>query len=360
MEKIVVIFGGASVEHDVSIITGLQAINILRESYEVFAVYMSLENEFYLTKNLNPKDYYDKEVITSKAKRVTFFDGKMFYVKKNKCVFLTDFYAVLNCCHGGVGENGVLASYFEMCNVKISSAEGLGSAICMDKFLTKEIAKSLNIPTVEGVRVTKDNFDESLLTIKKSLNSDLIIKPNSLGSSIGVVRTTQEGLKEQVLKCLHLDSNVLVENCVTNMQELNCAVFKRKGDLCLSQIEKVGGKTNFLTFDDKYISKESKREIPAKISEKLKNQIYDYTKKVYTALNLRGVVRLDFIYDLDSKKLYLNEVNTVPGSLAFYLYEGMGINYTMLCEAMLEEARIAKKQTYFESDILSKTGLKVK
>lgn len=360
MKKIVVVFGGASVEHDVSIITGLQAINVLRESYEILPIYLTLENEFYLTNELNPKSYFDKENVKNKSKKVTFIDGKLYKNKGKKCVFLTDFYAVLNCCHGGVGENGVLASYFEMCGVKVSSADGTGSAICMNKALTKKIAESLDIPTILGVEVNKNSIDKKLEVIKKELNEDIIIKPNSLGSSIGVVKTDKSDLKSKILTCLHLDNSVLVENCIMNMQELNCAIFKNKDEFCLSQIEKVGNNDGFLTFDDKYISKESKREIPAKISDKLKNLIYDYTRRIYEKLNLRGVVRLDFIYDLDKKNLYLNEVNTIPGSLAFYLYEGMGINYTMLCEAMIEEATIAKKQTYFESDILSKTGLKVK
>ena len=360
MKKILVIFGGSSVEHDVSIITGLQAINFLKGSYKILPIYLSLDNQFYLTKDVNPKDYFDKNQIIKKAIKVSFIDGKLFKAKGKNYKFLTDFYSILNCCHGGVGENGALASYFEINKVKISSAGGLSSAICMDKTLTKLVATNAGIPTISGIKISRCNLEGKINEVIETLDENLIIKPNSLGSSIGVVKANKNNVKAEVEKCLHLDDNVLVENCITNMQELNCAIFKSKGDLCLSLIEKVGAKSNFLSFDDKYISKESKREIPAKISDELKNRVYEYTKKMYTLLDLKGVVRLDFIYDLDKKILYLNEVNTIPGSLAFYLYEGMGINYAMLCEAILEESNEIKKQTYFESDILSKTGFKIK
>lgn len=360
MKKIVVVFGGASVEHDVSIITGLQAINILKEECEVLPVYISLDNKFYLTDKMKPTDYFDKENVKKSSTEITFFDGQMMKVKGDKIKKYKNFDCVINCCHGGVGENGELNAYFKLNNVQCTSAGTLASGVCMNKYLTKIYLKDLGIPVVDGVLVRADNIDKVLEKIAKNLKDDVVVKPNSLGSSIGVVKTTQKGVKKHIENALQLDSEVLVETCINNMFELNCACYKKGDQLVLSQIEKVGDKKEILSFDDKYISKEEQREIPAKISKEMQEEIQNYTKLVYNSLHLSGIIRIDYMYDKKNKKLYLNEINTIPGSLSFYLYQGLGTSYSMLCEDMVNECKSEDKQKYFESNILSQTGLKVK
>lgn len=360
MKKVVVVFGGASVEHDVSIITGLQAVNILKEDMEVFPIYLSLDNNFYLVKDLNPKHYFDKNKIIKESIMVSFFDNSLYKVKKNKFIKFKEFDTVLNACHGGVGENGELYAFLSLNKCSCTSSNTMSSSVCMNKYLTKLVVKELDIPVVEGVLVNQENIQEKIELINKNLQDNLIIKPNTLGSSIGVSKVNKTNLKEALVTALHLDNEILVENCIEDMYELNCSAFESKGEICLSLIEKVGQQANILSFEDKYCSKDAKREIPAKISKDIENKIYNYTKTIYKFLNLKGMIRIDFIMDKKNKVLYMNEINTVPGSLAFYLYEGLGINYNMLCESVIDNAKLAKKQTYFESDILSKTGFKVK
>lgn len=360
MKKIVIVFGGASVEHDVSIITGLQAINSLKEEYEVIPVYLSLENTFFLTDKLKPSDYFDKEKVKKSSTLVTFFDGQLMKIKKTKLQKLKDFDCVLNCCHGGVGENGELNAFFKLNNINCSSANTFSSGVCMNKYFTKLFLRDLGVPVVDGVLINKYSFNKNIEVVAKTLKDDLIVKPNSLGSSIGVNKTTQKDVKECVQTVLQLDDEVLVENCVTNMYELNCACYQKDGEIIFSQIEKVGNKKEILSFDDKYISKEDKREIPAKIDKDLEEKIKNYTSLVYRQLRLSGVIRIDYIYDRKNKKLYLNEINTIPGSMAYYLFQGLGINYSMLCEDIINQSKIEKQQIYFKSDILSQTGLKVK
>lgn len=359
MRKIIVIFGGASVEHDVSIVTGLQAVHVLSEDMEVLPIYLGLDNRFYLTQKRKPTDFFDKDSVVKASIEVTFFDGTLYKVKKDKLVKFMDFDYVINCCHGGVGENGELMAYFQLNKVKCSSSSTLSSEICMNKFLTKVLMKAYNIPVVEGVLLREENLEEKLEEIQEKLSENLIVKPNSLGSSIGVIKTQKNNLREEVLKVLNLDKEVLVENCVEDMCELNCSAYKRGEEIILSQIERVGDKKTVLSFDDKYCSDTSKREIPANIPKSLQEEICFYTKKVYNLLDMSGVVRLDFMYNETAKKLYLNEINTIPGSLAYYLYQGKGITYSMLCEDIMQKNE-EKKQTYFESQILFKTGLKIK
>lgn len=360
MKKIYIVFGGASVEHDVSILTGLQAVNMLKDSIEVVPIYFSLDNRFYLTKFIKPSDYIDKENVVKKSCQVTFWDRGVFKVKNGKLIKIGDVDSVLNCCHGGYGECGKLKAFFDMANIKCSSAESCASEVCMNKYLTKLVAKDVGIVVVDGVLVEHKYIDEGLARVKSILGDNLILKPNALGSSIGVMRTSQENIKQDIETTFAVCDEVLVENCVENMAELNCAVYKKGENLVLSEIEKVGGAKDLLSFDDKYCGSNSKREIPAKISKKLEDKIYEFSTRIYQALGLQGVIRIDYMYDEKAKKLYLNEINTIPGSLAYYLFQGKGISYTMLIKDIVEQDFNEKKQTYFKSDILLKTGLKIK
>ncbi len=360
MKKIVIVFGGASVEHDVSILTGLQATNILSEEMEILPVYLSLDNKFFLIDKKKPADFFDKQKLIKSSEEITFFNGLIFKVKKDKLVKYKAFDCVINCCHGGVGENGELKAYFDLNNVKCSSADTLPSEICMNKFLTKIVLKDLGVPTVDGVLVSKQNLEEKIALINKTLKDNLIIKPNCLGSSIGVKKSNKNDLKKDVVDALQLDDEVLVENCIDNMIELNCGAYKKGEEIVLGEIEKVGNKIDILSFDDKYCSKNSIREIPAKIDKDIEEKIGQITKNVYNQLNLSGVIRIDFMLETKTKKLYLNEINTIPGSMAYYLFQGKGITYSMLCDDLANGCGEIKKQTYFESQILSKTGLKIK
>ena len=352
MKKLCVIFGGESSEHDISIITGMQLNkNFYTEDLE--KIYLSLDNKFYLATKVNDLKFFeDKEKI--KLAEVIFHSGAVykigFTLKK-----LFDVECVINCCHGGVGERGDLAGYLQVNKIKCTSASSLSSHIAMDKSLTKELVKDI-VPTVKGVKVTKTNFNEMTKQIDETYSFDLIVKPNSLGSSIGVKACNIENYKDQIEAIFEMGDDALVEERVVEIEEYNQACFKGKEGLVLSVIEHPISKHEFLTFEDKYKTKSktkgSDREIPANISPELEEQIINFTSKIYQKLDMNGVVRIDYIYDKTTNTLYFNEINTIPGSMAFYLYEPLGIDYITLVENLIENAEDIKKFAYFNTQIL--------
>ncbi len=353
MKKLCVIFGGESPEHDISIITGMQlAKNFYTEDLK--KIYLGLDNKFYLATKVNDLKFFeDKEKI--KLQEIVFHDGAVykigFTLKK-----LFDVECVINCCHGGAGENGDLAGFFQVNKIKCTSANSLASHIAMDKNFAKELVKDI-APTVKGVKVAKSNFDEATKLINETFSFDLIVKPNSLGSSIGVKSSNIETYKDQIEAIFEMGDDVLVEERVVEIVEYNQACFRSKDGLVLSAIEHPLSKHEFLTFEDKYKTpnktKGKDREIPAQISPELEEQIIDYTSKIYERLGMNGVVRIDYILDKATNTLYFNEINTIPGSMAFYLYEPLGIDYITLVENIVENAEDIKKFAYFNTQILN-------
>ncbi len=351
MKKLCVIFGGESSEHDISIITGMQLTKCYNK--EIEKIYIGLNNKFYLATKVNDLKFFeDKEKI--KLSEIVFHNGSV-YKKGITFRKLFDVECVINCCHGGVGENGDLAGFFQVNKIKCTSACSLASHIAMDKNLTKELVKDI-VPVVKGVNVTKSNFDESTKRIAETFSFDLIVKPNSLGSSIGVKACNKENFINQIEAIFEMGDDALVEERVIDIEEFNQACFKTKEGLVLSAIEHPISKHEFLTFEDKYQAKSktkgSDREIPANVSPELEEQVINHTSKIYERLGMNGVVRIDYILDKASNTLYFNEINTIPGSMAFYLYEPIGMDYITLVENLTENAEEIKKFAYFNTQIL--------
>ena len=351
MKKVYIIFGGASVEHDVSIVTALQTYHAIRESYNVELIYCSKDNTLYLSNKTRAEEYIDKDNLIKKLKQVSIFNKGLYLVRKNKLKFLSEIDCVLNCCHGGIGENGELKAVLNFNKTPSTSADVLSSAVCMNKVYTKLIAKSLNIPIVDYV--VAQNYDEEIENCVKNLGESLIVKPCGLGSSIGVMKSNPENVREDIETVLHLDNLVLIEKEIKPLIEYNCAAIKDGEGVILSQIEQPVNKNEILTFEDKYINTDKTHIIPAEISDSVKDRIYNYTRLIYSYLNLSGVVRIDYIYDKNNDLVYLNEINTIPGSLAYYLFEGLGISYIKLIDILINNSRTNKLQPYFATNILT-------
>ncbi len=354
MEKICVVFGGQSPEHDVSIITGMQCAKFLQSKFDVEKVYLGLDNKFYYATDIEDLTFFaNKSAI--KLKPVLFCNGllKKSIGYKKVC----DIKCVVNCCHGGVGENGSLAGFFETVGVPCTSTSALTAGITMDKDLTKQLVQDV-ATTAKGVLVSKQNYLTAVEQIKTDFANHLIVKPNALGSSIGVKACTKQNFKNQIFAIFEMNDNALVEEKIEPMIELNQACYKKDGELVLSAIEQPISKQDFLTFDEKYRhdgkSKAKDRIIPAQISKALEEQICNTTKNIYLHLNLNGVVRIDYMFNANTKTLYFNEVNTIPGSLAFYLFEPLGIDYITLIEDLVANATQPKKYSYFDTNILTK------
>ena len=351
MKKICVIFGGKSCEHDVSIITGMQLAKTYNRGIE--KIYLGLDNKFYLaTKITSLKSFENKKNINLKE---VFFSQSAVYLKGviNKKLF--DVGCVINCCHGGVGENGDLKAFFNLNKIKCSSTSVVSAHITMDKTLTKKIVSDI-AKTVKGLQVFKHDFDVKCEQIDSSFSNNLIVKPNGLGSSIGVKVCDKNNYRQQIKAIFEMNDSALVEERVVDIVEYNQACMLDDDKLLLSAIEQPTKKSDFLSFEDKYNSqskgKGRDRIIPANIPIKLEQEISKLTRKIYEHLNLEGVVRIDYIYDKKSKLLYFNEVNTVPGSMAFYLYEAVGIDYLTLINKLIENTKECSDYAYFETDVL--------
>lgn len=352
MKKICVLFGGQSAEHDISIITGMQLANKIRDRKDIEIIYLGLDNCFYLaTKIKNLDEFLDKK--TLKLKKVTFFNGgicRIGKIVKKIC----EVECVINCCHGGAGENGDLAGFFELNRIRYTSAQTLPSAIAMNKSCAKMLVSGL-ARTLEGVNVTQDNYTDMVQYIDENMSNELIVKPNSLGSSIGVKVCDKSNYREQINAIFLMNDSALVERRVVNLVEYNQACIKTKEGLILSAIESPTLKSQILSFDDKYKGAKGKgkdREIPAKIGRELEEKINNMTRKIYQSLGMNGVVRIDYIYDKDTGEIYFNEINTIPGSMAFYLFEPVGVDYISLVEMLIDNAEETKRFKYYDTNVL--------
>ncbi len=350
MNKLHIIFGGASVEHDVSIVTALQTYNAIKDKYKITLLYITKDNQIYLSSKTAPADYIDKDLLLKQSKQVAVCGNGLYKVCGKKLKLIDNIECVLNCCHGGVGEDGGLKALLDFNQIPCTSASALSSGVCMDKEYAKLVAQSIDIPVVEYMVVT--NQHKLDLEKAKMLGENLIVKPCGLGSSIGVVKSDIEHLKDNVEVVLHLDSKVIIEREISPLIEYNCAVVRDGENLIVSQIEQPINKSDILSFEDKYISVDKTRILPAQISEEKQNLIYEYTKRIYGYLGLNGVVRIDYLYDQERDIIYLNEINTIPGSLAYYLFEGLGITYIKLMDIVINNATTKQLQPYFASTIL--------
>ena len=277
----------------------------------------------------------------------------------------------LNCCHGGKGENGSLIALLESCNIPVSSGSALGLGVCMDKVMSKYIFKSLKVPVIQSFSFTKEEFKEDreqILKNLKKLDFPVILKPSTLGSSIGIEVVKNMGdFEKQALVALEFDNTILVEKAILDdMKECNVACLKVDGKTVVSGIDMPKRRDEILSFNDKYnskgyfkgsckkldrkncLAKDSKtsklnieeKKLISTLPDKVAKQIIEISKKVYEKLMLFGPVRIDFILD-KKNKVFLNEINTVPGSLAYYffvpyIYKGVD----KFIEAILDNAII--------------------
>lgn len=311
MKRIAVFFGGRSNEHDISIITGMYAVNLLRGAgYEVYPVYLPREGGTCFVDADGVKDFTEKK---KKFTPVYLFEGEIRSVKKNKKLFSVDI--ALNCCHGGAGEDGTLSSLLKWNKIPSASPETAISAIFMDKSLGKIAAKGLNIPVARAVTVREGEE----VDIDELGGFPVIVKPVTLGSSIGIkTAKNEEELKAALELAFRLDSAALVEEYFTDKRDINCAAYKLDGKIITSQPEEVFSNDAILSFHEKYEEAARESQIPAQISADQSKAIAEYTARIYDKFSCRGVVRADFL--IANGKVYFNELNTVPGSLSCYLF----------------------------------------
>lgn len=342
--KIVVFFGGKSVEHDISIITGVQAIqNLNTLKYEILPIYIDKLERFWTGEELKKLEFFKSGVDYKKLKRVAMLAGdkNLYVIKGRKLKTLGEIDCAINCTHGLNGEDGCISAIMQISQIPFASPEIMGSSIALDKMVSKLALKGAGINVAKGQEVSLQEFNKDktkAIEFTKKLSYPVIIKPSRLGSSIGVkVCANEEELIESLTEAFIFDQNILVEKAFTDFVEYNCSGIKLNSEVLVSEIEKPVSSGEILSFNDKYVSSGG-REFPAKISASLEKKIKKTTAEIYRLFKLSGVIRIDFIYDNTSKTLYVNEVNTVPGSLAFYLWKDK-FNFSSMLDSLITEAK---------------------
>ena len=383
MIKVGVIFGGDSVEHEVSIISALQAMeNIDEEKYEVIPIYISKDRHFYTgiaLKDMDTFKYFDS--MKKYVKEITMCrKGDEVVLQKVKGFFgrnVNTIDVAFPIVHGKGVEDGSLAGYLETLGLPVVGPSVLGASLGQDKVVLKEVLRANNINTPNYVWFYdyeyNMNKDEIIENIEK-LNYPVIVKPANLGSTIGIgVAHNKEELTKAIEEAIEYEKKIIVEQMIPNLQELNCAVCGNYEYNETSFIAEMKMKHELLTFEDKYLGgskgkgmkskmpssmSTSEFEIPAKISEEMTNKIYEISKKVFRVLNLKGVCRIDYLVNKETNEIYVNEPNTIPGSLAFYLYKPKGKDYKTLTDELIKSAikdykNEMRKTSSFTSNILS-------
>lgn len=384
--KVGVIFGGETVEHEVSIITAVQAMEHMnKEKYDIVPIYISKDRIWYTGKMLMDIDIYkDFNELKKYAKQVVLTKGKDgFYLQNTKGLFrrnITDIDIAFPIVHGNNAEDGTLQGYLDSVGIPYVGSRVLGSALGQDKVVMKQIFKDMNLPIVDYVWFFDSDYAddcERVFKDVKKLGYPVIVKPATLGSSVGITYVKEESeLANAIEEAMKYDIKVVVEKAVQNLVEVNCSVFGNYTHQETSLIEEVTSDEEFLTYADKYTGgskgkfkgsskgmASASRIIPARISKELTKKIEDTSKLVFRALNLGGVCRIDYLIDKETNKYYINEPNTIPGSLAFYLWEPAGKKYEELLDEMItlsiKDYKNRARKTYsFESNILSNFGVK--
>lgn len=353
-ENLMIIFGGESVEHDISVITALQIMRYVPKSYNVVPVYVEKNGNWCVAENLCEVDtFIDFEKNVKKKRDVLLrCDDDNLYIKK---AFAFKPYAkigaVLMCLHGGDGENGNIAGLLSMCKIPFTSSNHCSSAICMDKIFTKDILSKHDIKNVPYFFISNRDNEKDILKKIKSLSFPVIVKPANLGSSVAIgIAKNLEQFWEQVKVAFMYDERVLVEKFLGGADEYNCGCFYGDEKLFTSKVTKVE-KGEFFTFEEKYLEKDVKT--PQKTQKNIEKQIKQLTKHIYNLLNCDGVVRIDYLVFED--ELYVNEINTIPGSLALHLFSG--VSKKEIIEFLIKNAKEKNEQKKrlnfsFESEAL--------
>lgn len=380
-----IIFGGKSTEHDISILSAVQTMEAIdKQKYEIFPIYITKNSKWlYGTKLSNLTTF--KNLDFKNLKEVAILpNSDMLFIKKMggykpfkkiDCAFII--------MHGMNGEDGSMQGLMELSNIPYSSSGILASSIGIDKTMQKQMFENLSIPVVPYFSLSRLEYEKLGKKIKlENLIFPVIVKPNRLGSSIGItVCKNQKQLNNALSLAFKFDDFVVVEKLVKKMKEINISVLGYQDDAILSTTEQPLTNHQMLTFTDKYcgggktktqkigakISNKNtgtkngmqslSRIVPANIDDKTKKLVETYAKQIFIGLKCKGVIRIDFIFDETKKVLYVNEINTIPGSFAFYLWEYKGITFKdeidKIIQISLQEYHERSQKTMvFESNVL--------
>ncbi len=373
--RVAVFFGGRSVEHEVSVISGLQAVYAFDTSkYQPVPVYIAKTGEFYAGGNVGEIEAYKNinELIKG-AVRVNLVREKdrFLLVRYPSKLFSDNTVAevdvALPVVHGTNVEDGTIQGYLHAVGIPYAGCDIFSSAVCMDKAATKSVLRTYDVPVLDCICVNSKEYinspEETIGLIETKTLYPVIVKPVNLGSSVGITKASDRAKLEKALSHAFEFSDVaLVENAVENLKEINCSVLGDRYEAHTSVCEEPINNDEILSYADKYLSggskasgsklsgvktggakssagmADTKRKLPADISPELEKQVREYARKAFCSIGCAGVTRVDFLYDTVNEKLYVNELNTIPGSLSFYLWEATGKPFAELLDDLISLA----------------------
>lgn len=372
--RIGVLFGGASVEHEISILSAMQAMDHLDpDRYEVLPIYVAKDHRFYQDAVLREiKNYRDLDVLTAKLTPV------ILYAKGNKAVIRNvsglfpkerEVDLIFPIMHGTYGEDGSVQGYLRMLGIPFVGSNMVGAIIGQDKVIMKQLLQENGLPLVDWFALSQGDDKESIEARCEKIGYPLIIKPANLGSSVGIQLVKQAAdLDDALDEAFRYDEHLVVERCLTQLREYNCAVLGDENHAQVSCVEEVLKADAILSYHDKYEGNgkskgmvSANRIIPASCSPERQEEIETLAQKCFAVLRGFGVARIDFLLDEARDQLYVNEINTIPGSLSFYLFEPKGMTFAQLLDDLIalavERQRRQSRMIYsYDTNVLASFG----
>ncbi len=387
--KLAVLFGGKSTEHEISIISAIQAIGYLnRDKYDVIPVYITKDNDFYVGEDVDKiEEYTHIPNLLKKSTRVIWVkDGsKINLVRYPQKRFgnneITSVDIAFPIVHGTNTEDGVLTGFLQTLGLPVVGCDVLSSAVGMNKYVMKTVLKDNGISVLDCKCYTWSDYekpDELITKIEDNFKYPVIVKPINLGSSIGISKAdNREELREALELAFEFSRKLLVEPAIVKLKEINCSVLGDYENAEASECEEPVNSDKILSFEDKYIGGSGakgaksgdagtggskgmaslKRKIPADITDEQRTKVRKMAVDAFKCLGCSGVSRIDFMLDEETGNIYLNEINTIPGSLSFYLWEPLGKKYTQLLDDMIDIALKQDRESHklvfsFETNVL--------
>lgn len=388
--KLAIVFGGKSPEHEISVISALQTAHAAdTNKYEIIPIYITKKGVWYTgAPLLSLENYKQTETLLAQCEKIWItansdengiykYPIKSFFGKET---FLTNIDVVLPVLHGAHGEDGAIQGLFEMMNIPYAGCNVLASAVGMDKIAMKIMYQSLDLPLVDFMHFFSSDWirtaDSIIEKSKQKLGFPVIVKPADLGSSIGISKAKNEAeLRESIDNAVQFSRKVIIEKAIVNLKEVNCSVLGDYEDAQPSVCEEpVVQGDKILTYNEKYVnqggSKGSegmatlKRRIPADIPTDMMNKIQQMAVRAFQGTDCSGVARIDFLIDNDTQEVFVNEINTIPGSLSFYLWEKTGVDFTQLVDKLVKLAQKKHREKNnlsfsFDQNIFNLKGAKL-
>ena len=368
--NVAVFFGGRSVEHEISVISALQAINAFdTEKYNIIPIYISKQGRWYTGPNLlDVKNYRDMKKLAEDATEVymrpEYGDFNLYranvggglFGKKNPV--LETLHVGIPVLHGTNCEDGTFEGLLETIGLPYAGCNTLASANGMDKITMKMILRESDIPVVDYVWFTDKQWtsdrDSIIAKVESKLGYPVIVKPANLGSSVGISKAKdRESLIAACDNAEQFATRIIVEHMIENLKEINCSVLGDADEHQSSVLEEPIKTGDFLSYEDKYMGgtkstqgmQASDKRIPAELSVEMTRRIQDMAGETFRVLSCHGVSRIDVMIDEKDESVYVNEINTIPGSLSFYLWEASGISFSELMDRLVSLAFKRRRET---------------